>query len=752
MNPAIGDIGRSLSRLQVRADTVLVSQGDTVLATRRDGYLEGDAENGLFVHETRMLSRYRCRIGRRTPFPVAMSSIRQDQWLGYYITSATGSLRESAQQALEMQVLRVVGEGMHEDIDLANHTQAPMRFRLTFEIDGDFADLEETHGPRKQRGKLLRHWSPGPDASELVLDYRHKHLYRHQGHRGTAHTHRTLTLRIDCADAQPRHRGRRLWFDIELQPHERWHACFTWCASIDGRTLAPPACRRFAHAEAPERPEQRYIDEATRIETAESPSLAPVVVEAFARAREDLAALRLHRLDRGPDAWTVTAGLPMFLALFGRDSLTVAYQSALLGPEIMRGTLPALADVQGRKVDDWRDEQPGRILHEAHTGPLGRLCFDPKARDYFSLTASGLFPFVVAQLWQWTADREAVGPMIEPALRALHWLDTEAVDERGFHAIATRSRQGIDNQTWKDSGDSLVYEDGSKVSQPVASCEEQGIAYAAKVAFAEVLRCFDRDDEARKLLERARELRKRFNDAYWLEDARCFAMCLDPGGRAVASVGSNSLHCVATGIADEALAPRVMARLFEPDLFSGWGIRTLSSDHPAYNPYAYHRGTVWPVEHGPFAIGGYRYGCHPEVERIAQAMFEATALFEHRRLPECFAGHARDDAHPFPALYPAANVPQAWSASTVPTMVQAMLGIYPHAASGILLVDPHLPSWLPEVVLRNLRVGEACCDLRFTRVGDGGSRHEVLAVKGKLDVRLQPSPWSLGTGRGIEQS
>jgi glycogen debranching enzyme len=263
-----------------------------------------------------------------------------------------------------------------------------------------------------------------------------------------------------------------------------------------------------------------------------------------------------------------------------------------------------------------------------------------------------------------------------------------------------------------------------------------------------VLWWFDRREEARRLFESAQALKERFNEAFWMEDVGFPAMALDPRGNQVRTIGSNPLHCLATGIIDTERVPRTMSRLFAPDLFSGWGIRTLSSDHPAYNPYAYHRGTVWPVEHGPFAVGAYRYGCHDCVDRICRAQFDAAALFDFRRLPELFSGHARDHDHPFPALYPAANSPQAWSASTVFTLLQAMLGLQPFAPFRMLFVDPQLPAWLPEIRVLGLRVADAVVDLRFFRTDDGRSDYEVLDQRGRLHVVRQPSPWSLTANYG----
>ena len=747
-----GGMDPGLVHLRVRDDARFVGHGDTVLAMQRDGSIDGGADQGLFVRETRLLSLYRCTIGRRVPLPVVVSNVRQDSWLGYYIVPVPGSehdeqtiAQKAAQDTLELRVSRIVGEGMHEDLDVANYSQMPANFRLAFDIDADFADIEETPGERRQKGRIERRWKRGNGVQELVFDYRAEHEYAHQGVHGHSRIHRSLTLRIDCVATRASRRGRRIWFDIALEPHGRWHACFDWIASIDGKSLPSPGCRALDTLnEAPRQPEAGFIDGSTHFATAESDTLAPVVIDTLEQSRRDLSALRLHRLDHGDHAWVPAAGLPMFVALFGRDPLTAAWQASMLGPEMLQGTLACLTETQGRRDVAWRDEQPGRILHEAHTGPLGALNFVPKARDYFSLSSSGLYPFAVAQLWQWSGDRAVVGPLIEPALRALDWLERDAMASHdGFYASTTRSCQGIHNQTWKDSDDALVYEDGSQVPQPVATCEEQGIVYAAKLAFAEVLWCFDRRDEAQRLLDAAADLKRRFNDAYWIEDLDFFAMGLDPRQRQVRSIGSNALHCLATGIADDALAPRVMQRLFAADMFNGWGIRTLSSDHPAYNPYAYHRGTVWPVEHGPFAIGAYRYGCNDRVQQICRGLFDAAACFEYRRLPECFAGHPRDAEHPFPALYPAANSPQAWSSATVIALLQALLGVQPYAPFEVLLVDPHLPQWLPEITLRGLRVGGASVDIRFFLDEGGRSRYEVLDLRGKLRVREQPSPWSL---------
>lgn len=736
-----------------------MSHGYTVLAMRLDGWLTGRSEEGLFVHDTRLLSTYRMLLNGRPPHPVALSNVKQNTWLGYYIVSASeasdgqanpSSPKEAAQQALELRVSRSVGTGMHEDLDLTNFTQSAIKCELELEIDADFADQEETSTERRQHGRTEREWRALDAAWELSFDYHAEHRYDKQGNCGIAAIHRAVMLRIENTSSPPADRGSRIAFLIELAPHGTWHACLTWCALIDGERFVPTSrCRALTDIRhAMDARDAIFLREATYFRAPAADTIAPSVIETLNQARRDLASLRLHELDHGDRAWIAAAGLPLYVAIFGRDTLTTAWEAALVGPELMRGALAELARWQGREDNPWRDEAPGKMLHEAHKGPLARLNFTPMARYYGTVTTSSFYPFVLAQLWHWTADKAAVEPLLEPALRALSWLDRCDTDADGFCEYRTRSSQGVSNQGWKDSADAIVYEDGSQVPKPLATCEEQGILYAAKMNMAEVPWWLGRRTEARRLYREAQTLKRRFNDVFWMEDEGFFAMAIDSDKRLVRSIGSNALHCLATGIAERSLVPRVLERLLEPDLWSGWGVRTLSSEHPAYNPYAYHRGTVWPVEHGPLAVAAYRYGCHDYVERICRAQFELATLFDWYRLPECISGHPRDLDHPFPAIYPAANSPQAWSATTVFTLLQAMLGLQPFAPLRLLFVDPHLPHWLPEITLCHLRVANAVITLRFFRKSDGSTDYRVMDLRGKLRVVRQPSPWSLTASLG----
>ncbi|RUL87948.1 amylo-alpha-1,6-glucosidase [Tautonia sociabilis] len=747
-----------LIRLRPRDDVVYISQNRSVLATGRDGFVDGGPERGLFVHQTRLLSRYRYLVDGQPPQPQALSNVEQHSWLGYYITrppdpcggdqcNTLGPGDPTARGTVELRISRVLGDGLHEDVDLTNFGQRSVAFTLQLDLDADFADKDETAGRRQQDGRISRTWRRvGEGVWELNLDYREEHSYDHQGNAGVARIHRGVRIHIERADSAPAYERGQIRFPIELAPHGIWHSCINVVPIIEGRVLPVLyPCRALAGTHNDyDRCRQRFLRESTAFAAPTSRTLSHVVIGTLEQARRDLAALRLHDLDQGERAWTVAAGLPGYLGLFGRDTLTAAWQAALIGPELMRGTLAELSRWQGSEVNDWRDEQPGKMLHQADTGPLASLGFNPLARYYGSITTSGFYPVVVSELWHWTGDKELIRPLIGPALKGLRWLDEYGdLDGYGFYEYLTRSEQGLKHQAWKDSGDAIVHEDGSAAQPPIATCEEQGFVYLAKLHQSEVLWWLDEKAQARRLYAEAEELKKRFHDAFWMEEEGFLALGLDAHKRQISSIGSNAGHCLATAVVDQQAARRIADRLLEDDLFSGWGVRTLSSRHPAYDPFSYHRGSVWPVEQGTFAIAFQRYGLHGHLQRLCHALFEAAAIFDAFRLPEVFSGHQRDADHPFPAHYPGANAPQAWSASAVFCLLQALLGLYPYAPLDVLLIDPHLPEWLPEITLQKLRVGSGATTIRFYRRQDGSSGYEVLEKWGTLHVVRQPSPRSL---------
>lgn len=751
-----------LAQVRPRDRVFYVSSSRTVLATARDGFIHGQGEEGLYVFQTRLLSLYRYTIDGKAPQPAGISNVEEHSQIAYYVVEsptadqemmrgALGPGGRAATEAIELRLARFAGDGLQEEVALTNHTQKAAELRLELEIDADFADPQETHGARRQKGHIARHWRAEDAEAELSWSYAAEHEYDHQGNRGTARLRRgvSVTIRQTGAEVRYSRRRKRIRFQVKLEPHGIWRASISVAAIIDGRVYQPAERTDFRSRAPFEKERERFLRHATEIDIG-TQRLAMVVQQTMERARRDLVGLRLFDLDTG-DGWVPAAGLPVYIAVFGRDTLVTSWLASLVDTGMARGALARLAETQAAGTDDWLDEQPGKFVHQMETGPLAELRFNPHKRYYGSLTGPGMYPIVLSDLWHWTGDGALVRRFLAPALRGLEWLEREA--RRGhFYAYQTRSEQGVKNQAWKDSYDAIVYPDGRQVKDPIAPTEFQAYVYAAKVRLSEMLWWLDEKDTARKLFAEAAELRKRFNEVFWMEDEGCFGMGLDPEDELIRSVGSESAHALAAGIVPEERAGRVVERLFRSDMFSGWGLRTLSAAHVAFNPFSYHRGSVWPLEQAIFCIGLMRYRQWERLQQVAEAQFEAAALFEYWRLPEVFAGHPRDDGHPVPALYPNADSPQAWSAAAVPCMIQAMLGVTPYAPLQALVVDPHLPEWLPEITLRQVRVGDAEADLRFRRLADGNSDYDVLDIRGKLRVLRQPEGWRQGESLGEEMA
>jgi glycogen debranching enzyme len=426
--------------------------------------------------------------------------------------------------------------------------------------------------------------------------------------------------------------------------------------------------------------------------------------------------------------------VPWYNALFGRDSLITALQLVAIRPQIARDTLVVLARLQADRHDDWRDAEPGKILHELRIGELARSGEIPHTPYYGTVDATPLWLMLLGAYESWTADRALVDRLWPNALACLNWIDRYGdLDGDGFVEYSRRSPKGLLNQGWKDSAEGIRWRDGRLAEGPVALVEAQAYVFAARMEVARLARIRGDHDLAQAQQVAAEALRARFEDGFWLEHAGTYAMALDRGKRAVDAVASNAGHALWCGIASPERARRVAESLLGPELFSGWGIRTLSTRTAGYNPIGYHLGTVWPHDNAICAAGLWRYGFRREASRIAGALLEATQYFRDARLPELFCGFDRADS-PYPVPYPVACSPQAWAAGSLFHLLVSMLGLEPDAASRELrLLSPALPDWLPELRLENLRVGEAVVDL-LVRRNDGSTGVEVLRRSGELDV------------------
>jgi glycogen debranching enzyme len=714
---------RSEAALDPHAPLRVLHHGYTVVVMRPDGSFGDDPRTGLFDHDTRVLSRHRLRLGSEAPRYAGAyhpESDRYTVWLHLPRPGGTPAGPLLPQDAIALRLVRRVGRGMCERIEIRNHSAVPLRSVLVLELDVDFADVQAPDDPRLAM-HVASHWDAARAA--LVLAARGEH-------EGLA-LERALRVRALAADSPPRYENRSLHFPVDLAGGALWKATLAYEPCVDG-VWGEPA----EDPEAPDAERERWRRSRTTVE-----SSSAVLDRAFARAVEDLYALRNHELESSAGAWVVNAGIPRYTGLFGRDALTAGWQAALAGPEMLRGAIGRIAESQA--VDDvaWRDAEPGKLVHEMRRGPLSELELIPQRAYYGTQTTSAMFPVMLSELWHWTGETELLLRHRDTALRALAWAERYGdLDGDGWLEYRKRSPHGLKNQGWKDSDEAIRYADGAIVPNPITMIEEQAFYVLALERMAETLVVLEDEEGAERCLERARRLAARFDDTFWNEEQRFYAMALDGEKRQVRSIGSNAGHVLAAGLVSAEHARAVVERLLAPDLFSGWGIRTLSTEHPSYNPWSYHLGSVWPVENVTFALGMKRYGFDVQAEQLVTALFAAAGHFRELRLPEALGGHAADDV-PVPSIYPGSNSPQAWSASALVMAVQVLLGLYPFAAARTLaLVRPRLPEWLDRLTLRNVRVGDAAISLRFDRESDGSASHRVLERTGTLHVLTAPPP------------
>ncbi|MEJ7749382.1 MAG: amylo-alpha-1,6-glucosidase, partial [Candidatus Limnocylindrales bacterium] len=439
----------------------------------------------------------------------------------------------------------------------------------------------------------------------------------------------------------------------------------------------------------------------------------------------------------GPEQRYVAAGVPWFTTLFGRDSLISAFQALAFRPQLAIETLSVLAAYQATAIDDWRDAEPGKILHELRTGEMAAAGELPHTPYYGSVDSTPLWLILLGATFDWTGDVALVDRLWPNALAALDWIDRYGDrDGDGFIEYQRRSAKGLVNQGWKDSSDAIRDRTGRECVAPIALAEVQAYVFDAKVRLARLAHLRGEVDLADRLERDAEALRVRFEEAFWVEDQRYYAMALDGEKQLADAIGSNAGQCLWAGIVAPARAAAVADRLLGPAMFSGWGVRTYAADQPGYNPIGYHTGTVWPHDTSLIAAGLKRYGFHEASNRLVGQVFEAAQRFPDYRLPELFCGFDQSDATD-PVPYPVACSPQAWAAGASFLFLQTMLGLRAHAERGELeLLHPDLPPWLGRVRLNDLRVGEASVDLLFHR-WRGTTSAEVLRKVGDLAVTIR---------------
>ncbi len=695
--------------ITVGPEQLVVHQGHSILLTDRDGQIPWPTDRGLYFLDTRMVSAWLV-YANGAPWDLLSSAPITHFAARLYLTNPRLVTEDGEVPArcLSFELGRTIGVGLHEDFDITNHGAKRVRFNLEVLIRSDFADLFEVKsGDIVRRGHITTEWSQA--RSQLRTIYRNKDFRRE------------MLVQVRRSSPSPVYANGRLSFDIDLEPGASWHACLLYEFRDGGKRFAAPRSCFGDHDDSPaSRRAESWRDEVLKIRTSNEE-----LYRCYRQAVDDIAALRLPTSETGPHQFVPAAGVPWFVALFGRDTLIASLQATMSYPRFARATLTALGQWQAKARDDERDAEPGKIMHELRLGELAHFKLIPHTPYYGTADATPLYLILLHHAWLCTGDMTLIEQHLETAEACLAWIDDYGDrDGDGFQEYQTRSKHGYENQGWKDAGEAIVYPDGSLVKGPKALCELQGYVYDAWLRMAQVFEALGRPDRAKALTEKAEQLYRRFNQAFWDEEAGFYALALDGDKKKVMSIASNPGHLLWSGIVPPERAEAVVRRLMAPDMWSGWGIRTLSTEHPAYNPMAYQTGSVWPHDNGLIALGFRRYGFAAEAARIARDIFGAVSFFTLHQAPELYAGIQRSPTN-FPVQYLGANTPQAWAAGSAFHLVQTLLGFQPDAPAGRIYFDPALPDWLPDITLIDLRFLGDRFDVRFWRDG-AETRWEVL--------------------------
>jgi len=646
-----------------------ILEGSTFCICDDLGDIEGGVD-GLYAFDTRFLSTFTLTVDGRRPLLLSSGKV---EYFSAAFYSRNAPVDGLAQDTLSIARHRFIGQGLQDHIVLRNETRAPISFTLELDFGTDFADIISVKQQDFALGDSL-HSPELPPAAAGRFDEQAGCVVLEEPEGRGGRTQVVLSRDGEASDSVVR-------FPVALAPHGSWDVRVDVAVSLDGEVAHPTLVeRRFGT----ERSRVRESLDAWSLRLPRLQTSWDELRHAFDQSVADLAALRLRHGDAG---MLPAAGMPWFMTVFGRDTIITSLQTMLLGPELGVSALETLADLQADVDDPAIDAEPGKIVHELRSGRAAEKWFH---RYYGTVDATPLYLVLLSEVWRWTGDEELARRFREPALRALAWIDTHGDrDGDGFVEYERRS-DGLENQSWKDSGDSQRFRDGRFAATPIAPAEVQGYVYDAKRRLAEVAREAWGDAElAARLNREAAELQKRFDAAFWVPDrGGYYALALDRDKRRVDALCSNIGHLLWSGIVPEARVDPIVDALMRHELWSGWGFRTMSTSDAAYSPLSYHNGTVWPHDTALAAWGLARNGRWHALHRVATALFEAGRHFAWS-LPEVFAGFDRSDT-PFPIGYPTAARPQAWAAGTPLLLLRLLLGLEPDTASRRLASIPGL--------------------------------------------------------------
>lgn len=692
----------------VGSGTVTLVEGSSFCISSENGDIYPEYPHGVFYEDTRILSRWVLAINGESIEP--LTAVTQEPYRALFVGRVTRS-DGYADSPMIVERLRELGAGIFEKITVRNYSLNAMECLISLSVGSDFADLFEV-----KESRIQRQWdeSRHPDGDSLII----RALWQN--------VQKSVIINACGADVGLE----ALTYQVIIPPHGHWTTLLSVVPVVDGASPTTSFVRPTVGEISPsDRRRQDWVAKIPQLHMGN-----PSIERTLRRSYDDLGALRIED-PAHPERIVVAAGAPWFMTLFGRDSLWASMMALPVDPSLALGTLQTLADRQGKVVDPMSEEEPGKILHEVRLGVSSGLSLGGKSAYYGSVDATPQFVMALGSVSRWGFAKETIAALLPNADRALDWIRNYGDrDGDGFVEYERLNDQGLVNQGWKDSWDGINFANGTLAEPPIALCEVQALVYAAFLSRAWM--AYDAGDTrlAAQLTEEAAQLKKKFNEQFWLPDRGYYAVALDRDKRPVDACASNMGQCLWHGIIDEDKVPQVVKRLMSSEMFSGWGVRTLATDMGAYNPASYHNGSVWPHDNAIIAAGLLRYGFVEEAQRIATALLEA-ADYTDGRLPELFCGFSRDQV-PEPVPYPTACSPQAWAATTPILLVTSLMRYDAHVSRGGVWMDPVLPESFGDLHITNAPMGGGRITIDII-----GSEPSVQGLPEGLTFHREHRPW-----------
>ena len=717
----------SVADASILSTLLLAWRGQSMLVLESNGRIGGEGIAGYYFRGARYLSNLFFTINGHTLQLCSSAKTGYNRLEFFYIYppvessgtggSGSGMIEKSegiSQRGLDIRLLFIVApSGLSIELNLTNRWDKQIQFNLQAGIGTDFLSIDEAYGTQKSisgKSNYIK-TADGVYCTHTDSDFPLEMNFK---------LPETDRWKIEESSFQR---------EVSLSQGE------TFCTTMEFEAFDPAIPLTSVQWRRREAQMASWSASLTRLysnPTSQYPEIVNGLMDYLCSAA---------LLEGESDQWLApAAGYPYYPFLFGRDALTSSWMMAMFDQgQSIDNTLSRLGQLQGKTDDSFRDELPGRIIQQARSDISSRKGDNPFDRYYGDYASPFMFIISLAHLYAWSGNFAHVKKHWESCKRVLDWAQTFAdLDGDGFLEYSTRSPFGPKHQGWKDSQNAVVDESGQMVEPPIAACEIQGYYYAALQAaslFAFLNKCYK---DSLRYAKRAKRLKIQFNKAFWVRDGEFLAFGLDSRKKQIRSKASNMGHCLASGIIDNRYIGKTVTTLFSYDMYSGWGVRTLSSANPSYNPLSYHLGSVWPVENATIALGLRRYGFDQEALKLVEANYELARMWKKGHIPECIGGYERSSAG-HPGAFPMANQLQTWNAAAFGLFTHVLLGLQPLAPLRILFMDPHLPEWLPELTVENLRVAGAVVGFKCKRKHDGTTITKILHKRGKVRVLFQPS-------------